>query len=191
MKDFALGLGLKQRQKATRKWPIDLKTVKITVTFNTQHSKTEPLKLKDENKDPVWVIIKRCTFIQGDILSQRMRKVVLCKLMIKWNFNRVTSIMQKIEIKSEYWAFRINEQKWLTKYKLVIQEMGGKRKHKLYTYNQFREVLKKLGTFHDTQKGFPECDRRNFSGVKSWLKLLSSQQFNNNALRFDKLSSRF
>ncbi|MCV6577047.1 MAG: hypothetical protein OIF58_15080, partial [Cohaesibacter sp.] len=23
MKDFALGLGLKQRQKATRKWPID------------------------------------------------------------------------------------------------------------------------------------------------------------------------
>ena len=24
MKDFALGLGLKQRQKATRKWPIEL-----------------------------------------------------------------------------------------------------------------------------------------------------------------------
>ena len=25
MKDFALGLGLKQRQKATRKWPIQVK----------------------------------------------------------------------------------------------------------------------------------------------------------------------
>ena len=29
MKDFALGLGLKQRQKATRKWPISFRCVSL------------------------------------------------------------------------------------------------------------------------------------------------------------------
>ena len=31
MKDFALGLGLKQRQKATRKWPITLTGIRAAI----------------------------------------------------------------------------------------------------------------------------------------------------------------
>ena len=39
MKDFALGLGLKQRQKATRKWPINWPALSVWVFIAQLHGR--------------------------------------------------------------------------------------------------------------------------------------------------------
>ena len=71
MKDFALGLGLKQRQKATRKWPIELlKKTPYIVFFSVPKNSKFSVKIKLPNRRPMTRDPRRETRDKGTTTHQ-------------------------------------------------------------------------------------------------------------------------